>query len=226
MIYMEGKKATNSSKKTTVKKKTASTTTKTKSSVKPTKTKTVTKVKEPQVVAKEKKEPEIIKQNNNLILKPKFSTIIITILALLLIILVIIKNMDLTRKDLTKSYLVNNSIIKNELTNENLNTFLNKEQSFVLITSFNNEEEYNLEKQLKKEIEKNKLQDDFFVFDANKYNTVDLNKYFLLDNREIKIPTILYYKNGSLINIVEREDEKMIEVGDFAKLLDIYEIAK
>ena len=40
------------------------------------------------------------------------------------------------------------------------------------------------------------------------------------------MPTILYYKDGKLVDYVQRDDEQMMSDADFVKLLDIYEFEK
>ena len=94
---------------------------------------------------------------------------------------------------------------------------------FIFITSLNDEEEYNLEKDLRKVIKDNNLKDNFYIYFKN--DSDNLNELFGIDENN-KTPTILYYKNGNLVDKVERNDEKMIEAADFAKLLDMYELSK
>ena len=49
-----------------------------------------------------------------------------------------------------------------------------------------------------------------------------LNNAFETD-KITKVPVILYYKDGKVVNIVHRNDNNVINAGDFQKLLDIYE---
>ena len=125
-------------------------------------------------------------------------------------------------KDFSKSYLLKNKVIT-EIKKEDINTTLLNNNSFIFITNLNQEEEYNLEKDLMKVIKDNKLKDNFYIY--FKEPSDNLNELFGIDG-SIKTPTILYYKNGSLVDSVKREDEKMIEAADFVKLLDIYELSK
>ena len=56
-------------------------------------------------------------------------------------------------------------------------------------------------------------QDNYITRINNAFNTDEIDK----------IPTILYYQDGELVYVVERDDDNMINSGDLQKLLDIYE---
>ncbi len=128
-----------------------------------------------------------------------------------------------------KSYLVEKELAPLLKCEEIPNVILGNE-SMILVTSFN-EEEFELEKDLAKLIKQYNIKD-FYVYPVNDAcgSVNDLgstvSKNLKLTKGLTKIPTILYYRNGSLMEIVEREDQKILDVGDFQKLLDIYEIAK
>ena len=49
-----------------------------------------------------------------------------------------------------------------------------------------------------------------------------LNNAFETD-KITKVPTILYYKDGKIIDVVRRNDNNIINASDFQKVLDIYE---
>ena len=131
------------------------------------------------------------------------------------------------------SYLVSSGTIS--LTIHNLDEvnqvlFSNEtpDKYFVLINYTKNEDNYNLEKDLKNIIDNYKLNDSFYYLDVtdlknSNNNYIDeINKTF--KTKDIKsIPTILYYENGSLKEVVKRIDNNTINAGDFQKLLDIYE---
>ena len=56
-------------------------------------------------------------------------------------------------------------------------------------------------------------QDNYITRINNAFNTDEIDK----------IPTILYYQDGELVYVVERDDDHMINAGDLQKLLDIDE---
>ena len=49
-----------------------------------------------------------------------------------------------------------------------------------------------------------------------------LNNAFNTD-KITTVPIILYFKEGKLVDTVTRDDNNVINAGDFQKLLDIYE---
>ena len=217
----EPKKKTGSisKKTTTTKKKTTNGTT-----VKKT---TTTKKVEPKKEEPIIKEEKVIKEEKK-INEPKldYKMILIIVLALLIMVIGIAKIGGVfENKDYSKSYLLKTT---KEIKKEDIsNTLLNKEV-FIFITKLNqdeeyNEKEYNLEKDLKKVIKDNNIKDNFYVYLEDE-NT-NLRELFGIEE-DTKTPTILYFKNGSLIDTVEREDENMMEAADFVKLLDIYELSK
>ena len=65
-------------------------------------------------------------------------------------------------KDYSKSYLVEEKVAK-ELNCNEIEEVTKKNQSFILFTNFNSEEEYNLEKELKDIITEYHLENDFYV---------------------------------------------------------------
>ena len=128
-----------------------------------------------------------------------------------------------------KSYLVEKEYAASLTCSQIPNAILGS-QAFVLVTSFS-EEEFHLEKDLARLIRENHIED-FYVYPlvdncgpiSNPSSVAGQN--LLLTEGLEHVPAILYYRDGKLEEVVEREDEKMLEVGDFQKLLDIYEITK
>ncbi len=155
-----------------------------------------------------------------------YKMIAIIILSFLILVLGIAKVANvLEKKDFGKSYLLDKKIIVNKIDTENVNEFMQKNESFIYITDSLGEEEYNLEKSLKEVILDNNLKDVFAVYIHDDKN-VDLDSMFHLNGKEIKMPVILYYKNGQFVDAVVRKDENMMEAADFSQLLDVYELAK
>ena len=213
------KRTTNTAKKTTsTAKKTSTTTKKTnaKKGTTTTKKTTTPKIVEEKVITKEEVKQQPTNDNK---------MILIIVLALLIAVIAIAKIAGVFDiKDYSKSYLLKHKVVTNEIVDNNLSILPDKD-AFILVTSLNNEEEYNLEKDLKKVIKDNKIKDNFYVYIYNENNKVNLNNIFQVTG-DIKLPTILYYKNGKFVDMVKREDQNMIEAADFVKLLDIYELSK
>ncbi len=107
--------------------------------------------------------------------------------------------------------------------------------SFIYIKPFdetNNEKEFDLEQGLSKIIEKYGLKDKFYVYKVDEkcgsledYNSV-IGRNLRLEKSLTKVPTIIYYKNGSLIDYIARLDNQMMSPADFEQLLEMYEIKK
>ena len=133
--------------------------------------------------------------------------------------------------DYSKSYLVDKEIVP-EITCSDLTNAISGERSFIFVTHYDSEEEYELEKDLKGVIGEYRLKDDFFVFkDDQECGSVkniegNIHEALKLSESIDTVPTILYYKDGEFVDYVKRKDPKMIEAADFVKLLDIYEITK
>ena len=75
-------------------------------------------------------------------------------------------------------------------------------------------------------LDKYKLNDSFYYLNVKSIMDEDnylnrLNNAFNTDKIK-KVPTILYYRNGKIVDVVTRNDNNIINAGDFQKLLDIY----
>ena len=99
--------------------------------------------------------------------------------------------------------------------------------------SIGTEEEFNLEKKLKTMVNDYKLQDHFVLFQAVGDNCGSIDdkgsvkvQSLRLEKGLSKLPTIIYYKNGKVVDYIEREDEQMMSEQDFAQLLDKYEFKR
>jgi len=97
---------------------------------------------------------------------------------------------------------------------------------FILINYTGDEDNYNLEKGLKEIIDSYKFADCFYYLNVK--NIIKEDNYLARLNTAFKtdkittVPTILYFKNGSIVEVVKRIDNNPINSGDFQKLLDIY----
>lgn len=131
-----------------------------------------------------------------------------------------------------KSYLVEKGSAR-QVYCDGLREAITGEASFIYIQPMNDyEKEFELEVELKKIIEDYGLSKKFYVYQLNDncggveniYGTA--GSYLKIKKGLSKLPTILYYKNGYLVNHIEREDNQMMSGADFVKLLDIYEIKR
>ncbi len=140
-------------------------------------------------------------------------------------------------KKVATSYLMDNKVLVYEIKElSEIEAALSETPSdyFVFVTYNKNEDTFELEKELEPVITDYNLQQ--YIYYVNVTDMMDddnyldkINKSLGLDKGTIeKVPSILYFTDGELAvdGIVEREDELMINAGDFEKLLEIKGIQK
>ena len=156
--------------------------------------------------------------------------IVCVILALILVIFYGCRVNKLKETDiLSKSYLLDSGTVSLEIKNlDEVKQILAESPTeyFVLINYTGNKDAYNLETGLKRIIDKYKLNDSFYYLNVkdimNEDNYINrLNNAFNTDKIK-KVPTILYFKDGKVVDVVTRYDNNVINASDFQKLLDIY----
>ena len=101
---------------------------------------------------------------------------------------------------------------------------------FIYIGYTNDEEIYNLEKGLKRVIDKYKINDNFYYIDVTKLKEENDDYLTVIkDKLEVKtlkdIPAIIYVHEGELLesNILDGVKNTKLKVEDLKQLLDIYE---
>lgn len=106
---------------------------------------------------------------------------------------------------------------------------------YIYIGYNDNKDVYNLEKKLRTVIKNYNLEDKFYYININNLkndsNVVEeVNAYLgYRDARVSQVPTIIYVNKNNVVkieNIVARDDNNLMTVGDFQKILDINEISK
>lgn len=104
---------------------------------------------------------------------------------------------------------------------------------FILISYTKNENVKKFESSLKKVVVENDLQNNFYYLDVSdamlEENFIEnLNKKFNLDevNQIKELPALLYYQDGKFKRTITSTDARMMNVDDFSKLLDSYEIVE
>ncbi len=181
---------------------------------------------QPKVNAKE--ETKTPKPKNNL----KTLYIVIAIIAVIAIVGIYIYRVQMIREEekLSTSYLLSSGTVSLEIKNlDEVSQILleSPTEYFVLITYTGNEDTYNLETDIKDIIDDYKLNDSFYYLNVESIMEEDnyltrLNNAFNTDEITT-VPIILYYRDGELVDTVTRDDDNVINAGDFQKLLDIYE---
>ena len=158
--------------------------------------------------------------------------IIIGVILVLILVGIYIYRIQAIREEekLSTSYLLSSGTVSLEIKNlDEVSQILSESPTeyFVLITYTGNEDNYVLEEGIKPIIDDYKLSDSFYylniesIMDSDNYLT-RLNNAFNT-NEITTVPIILYYRDGVLVDTVTRDDDNVINAGDFQKLLDIYE---
>lgn len=133
------------------------------------------------------------------------------------------------------SYLVKEKIISKEITdlNEVTDVFSEVPTSYFIYISYTGDEDiYNMEKDLQSVINEYNLNDSIYYINVTSIkddkDCIDkINEALSLNDTKItSIPTIIYYSNGKPVDIITRNDDNIINTGDFQKMLDVNHIEK
>ena len=182
-------------------------------------------------IAKTKEETKQVEVAKQKVSRKRIVIILVIILAFILLGLYIYRWQQVKDEErLSTSYLLSSGTVSLEIKNlDEVSQILSESPTeyFVLITYTGNEDAYDLETGIKPIIDDYKLSDSFYylniesIMDSDNYLT-RLNNAFNTDEIST-VPIILYFKDGELIDTVTRDDDNVINAGDFQKLLDIYE---
>ena len=150
------------------------------------------------------------KRNEKNITLKKYIYSVLILVGVILLLLYIFSWYNVKKEEkLIKSYLISSKTIESKINNLN-----DLEQSlkeaplsyFVLVSYTGNEEVYNIEKRLKRIIDKYKINDIVYYVDAtNNLNNMEyldeLNKLF--NTKEIdNIPVLIYFEEGKVKDVV------------------------
>ena len=179
-----------------------------------------------------------IKKNERYIPTKNYVIAIGVIVAILLIAWYCFAWYKVYKEDkVSTSYLVKNNIISNEINdlNEIADVFSEVPDEYFVYVSYTGEEDiFEMEKELAKIIKKYNIANQFYYLNVTEIKDNDdyideINRSLSLrDEKIIRVPTIIYYKDGEVVNdgIITRSDNKMMTAADFQKLLDANNIEK
>jgi len=131
------------------------------------------------------------------------------------------------------SYLTESNTISMEIKNyEEIPVIFSEAPTdyFVFINYLNEKETYKLEKKMKKIIDDYNLKDVFYYMNVTELKEKDdnyiekLNNAFDIDNKIKDVPTILYYKNNELVEVISSNDNEIMSASELKRILDVYEI--
>lgn len=135
----------------------------------------------------------------------------------------------------SESYLVKEKVISKEITDleEAKVVFFEPPSSYFVYVSYTGEETiYNMEKELKNVINEYNLNDSFYYLNVTSIKEANdlldqINDALNLEEKKItKVPTILYYRDGKVVDIITRADDNMITASDLEKMLDRNNVKK
>lgn len=100
--------------------------------------------------------------------------------------------------------------------------------SFIYLSFVGSRNIYDLEKQLRKILKQYELEDNFIYVDCTNdiesdYTIKSLKNIFVVGNKEIVLPAIIYFKDNSPTDYIDSSDG-LFDAGSFSQLLDKYEI--
>ncbi len=176
-----------------------------------------------------------VKRENEMIVSPKnylYAFIIFVVIIALVVYLFAWYQIKRQEKLMT-SYLLTTNTVMSSINDLNaLNQIMQDAPTsyFIYIGYANSEEVYDLEVELKKVIDKYKLNDIFYYLDVtdlkeNDENYINKIKQSLNINNLDNVPAIIYVTNGEIKeeNILDGVKGTNFKVNDFKKLLDIYD---
>ena len=136
-----------------------------------------------------------------------------------------------------ESYLISSGTITNEISSlSELSDVLSEtpDEYFLYISYTNDKNIYDMEVNLKKIIQKYELQDKFYYLNIDEIKKNDgyveeINSALNLNQERVSsIPTILYYKDHSLVpgGIIVKDPNALMQASDFEQMLETMEITK
>lgn len=185
------------------------------------------------VETKKKKSPTIKKENEMIVSPKNYFYAFIIFVGIIAVALYLFAWYQVKREEkLMNSYLVTSNTVMSSIKDLNSLTQVMQEAPtsyFIYIGYRNDEDVYNLEKDLKKIIDKYKLNDIFYYVDITDLKESDVN-YLNKVKKTLEIdldsvPAVIYVNNGKIEkeNILDGIKNNKFKASDLQSLLDIYE---
>lgn len=171
-------------------------------------------------------------KNEKYIPTKNYITALVLILVVIFLTLYFFKWYDVYEENkVASSYLIKSNTITNEIKDlKEVEAVFTEvpDDYFVYISYTNDEQVYEMEKELKDVINKYALNDKFYFINITDIQKEDnyiekLNETLKLDSQKItKVPTIIYYKNGEIAKdgILIRDDDNIINASDLEQFLE------
>ena len=173
-------------------------------------------------------------KKNNVINPQNYVYSIIILVGGILLTLYVFKYYQVKKEErLMTSYLVNTKTINYSVNSlESLQQIMQESPSsyFIYLSYTGDEEIYNLERKLKRIIDKYKINDIFYYVDLtymvnNDSNYIEKIKEILNISKLNNLPAIIYINEGEILNdnILDGVNNTMLKPEDLEKLLNIYD---
>lgn len=184
---------------------------------------------------KNKKNSTLKNKNNIMYVRPKnYLYAFLILVGGILFALYIFEWYQVKKEEkLMNSYLITSKTIESSIEDLNSLNLIRQEAPssyFIYIGYTNDEDVYNFEKELKRVIDKYKLNDIFYYVDLTELKENNENYLEEIEKKlEIKdiqnVPAIIYVNEGKILesNILDGIDGTKLKIEDLEKLLDIYE---
>ena len=133
------------------------------------------------------------------------------------------------------SYLIQANIISNEINDlDELSDVLSEapDTYFIYISYTGSEEVYKMEKELAALIKEYHIEEQVYLLNVTSIKKEDnyidkINKALnLTDKKVTRVPTIIYYRDGKAIDIIKQEDNNIMNIGNFEKLLNVNKVER
>ena len=176
-----------------------------------------------------------VKKNERFVPIKNYVIVVLSIIGVILIALYAFNWHKVIKENrLSTSYLIKSKTISNEIQGlDRLNDVFSEVPStyYLYISYTGSEEIYNMEKELAVLINDYKLNEDIYFLNITSMKDEDdliekLNKSLDLDNKIKHIPTIIYYNDGKAVDLISKDGNNILDIGDFQKILDRNKIEK
>lgn len=141
----------------------------------------------------------------------------------------------LKENKVSTSYLVKEKYISNEIAdlNEIGDIFTEAPDSYFVYISYTGDEQvYNMEKSIKDLIKEYNLSEQIYYLNVTSIKDEDsyldkINETLnLTDRKVVKVPSILYFYEGKLVEMTDTKSDGLMTKSDFQKLIEIVNIKK
>ena len=134
----------------------------------------------------------------------------------------------------SESYLAKEKVIFKELDLDEVSAVFSEPPAeyFIYVSYTGDKEIYNMEKELKSLIQEYNLNENMYFLNVTSTKKEDnyikkINEKLNMEKIKVeKVPTIIYFKDGKAVDLINRKDDNIMNEGDFAQLLERNNVEK